>query len=247
MLDNATISKLNDLGLFGMVSALNDQFESTHFSSLSFEERLGLLVDCEIANRDSKRLISRLKGAKLRHNATIEDINFHSNRSLNKALIMNLGSSQWVNSKQNILITGPTGVGKSYLACALAHSAIRNGHTAVYKLFSRLLRELAIAKADGRYHRVLCQLLRSEVLIIDDFCLTQLKASETMDLMEVIEDRSERRSTIVTSQLPIKQWHQMLSGPTIADAILDRLIHNSHTINLTGESMRKVKNQKVQQ
>ena len=223
-----------------MAEAIREQYGSIQYQELGFDERLGLLVDRETSERESRRLTTRLRGARLRHDACIEDVDFRGHRGLQRSVVMALASSQWVASHQNVLITGPTGVGKSYLACALTNSAIRAGHTALYKRSSRLFQDLAIARSDGRYPKVLQHLARVDILVIDDFCLSPLVDNEPLDLMEVLEDRSERRSTIVTAQLPVDAWHHAMGDPTLADAILDRLVHNAHMIPLSGESMRKL-------
>lgn len=241
MLNHHTATQLAELGLSGMLDALNEQQESIQYLDLSFEERLGLLVDREVSERAARKLATRLRGAKLRHDACIEDIDFHAHRGLQRAVVMGLASSQWVASHQNIMLTGPTGVGKSYLACALANAAIRAGYTALYKRAPRLFQDLSIARGDGRYPKVLQQFARVDILVLDDFCLTPLVGNESLDLMEVLEDRSERRSTIVTAQLPVDAWHHAMGDPTLADAILDRLVNNAHIIPLAGDSLRKTR------
>lgn len=241
MLNNQTITILSDLGLRGMAAAFREQLESVQYQQLSFEERLSILVDREATEREAKRLTTRLRSAKLRHSASIEDIDFHSSRGLERSLIMGLSSSSWVDAKHNILLTGPAGIGKSYLACALAHSGIRSGHSALYKRAPALFSELSISRGDGRYLKLLQNLARVEILIIDDLGLSPLSQNEPSDLLEVLDDRCERRSTIVTSQLPVDSWHSTLGDPTISDAIMDRLIHNSHIIEMKGASMRTKK------
>ena len=241
MLLTQTLDKLDALGLFGMVLGLREQLEGSHYASLSFEERFGLLVDREAEARDSRRLALRLKAAKLRQEATVEDIDFRTPRGLDRSLIMSLGQAGWVAAKHNLLVTGPTGAGKTFLACALAHAAIRRGHTALYLRTPRLLTELALSRGDGRYVRRLAQLAKISVLILDDFLLTPPNVVEAKDLLEVIDDRSQVRSTVVVSQLPVDHWHAALANgdPTLADAILDRLVHNAHRLALTGSSMRR--------
>lgn len=241
MLINQTLDKLDVLGLFGMALGLREQLESSQYSSLSFDERLGLLVDREVEVRDSRRLALRLKAAKLRQEATVEDIDFRTPRGLDRSVIMSLAQAGWVSAKHNLLITGPTGAGKSFMATALAHAAIRRGHTALYIRTPRLLADLAISRGDGRYVRRLAQLARLSLLVIDDFLLTAPNIVEAKDLLEVIDDRSQLRSTLVVSQLPVENWHPALTAgdPTLADAILDRLIHNAHRLALKGNSMRR--------
>jgi DNA replication protein DnaC len=241
MLMNQTFDKLDALGLFGMALGLREQLESSQYTSLSFDERFGLLVDREVEIRDSRRLTLRLKAAKLRQEATVEDIDFRTPRGLDRSAIMNLAQAGWVSAKHNLLVTGPTGAGKSFVATALAHAAIRRGHSALYIRTPRLLADLAISRGDGRYVRRLAQLARIALLVIDDFLLTPPTIVEAKDLLEVIDDRSQLRSTLVVSQLPVENWHPALAAgdPTLADAILDRLIHNAHRLGLKGNSMRR--------
>jgi DNA replication protein DnaC len=239
MLKHPTLDKLQTLKLTGMVAALIDQMAMPDIDDLAFEERLGLLVDREITERENRRLTNRLRRAKLRHNAALEDIDYQNPRGLDKSLIQSLAACQWAKEHLNILITGPTGVGKTWLACALAQKACREGYTAQYVRLTRLLRELMIAKGDGSYPKLLASLAKVDVLILDDWGLMKLSAENRRDLLEVLEDRHGIRSTIATSQLPIDEWHAVIGDPTLADAILDRLVHNAYKINLRGESMRK--------
>ena len=239
MLKHPTLDKLHALKLTGMAAALTDQSATPDITDLSFEERLGLLVDREMTERDNRRMTSRLRRAKLRHAAILEDLDYRHSRGLDKGLVQSLASCQWVKEHLNVLITGPTGVGKTWLACALAHKACREGYTAQYVRLTRLLRELTIAKGDGQYAKLLTNLAKVDVLILDDWGLMKLSAENRRDLLEVLEDRHGRRSTIATSQLPIEEWHGIIGDATLADAILDRLVHNAYKINLRGESMRK--------
>jgi DNA replication protein DnaC len=241
VLINQTLDKLDALGLFGMVLGLREQLESSQYLSLSFDERFGLLVDREAEARDSRRLALRLKAAKLRQEATVEDIDFRAARGLDRSTILNLAQAGWVASKHNLLVTGPTGAGKSFVSCALAHAAVRRGYTALYVRTPRLLAELALSRGDGRYVRRLGQLARIGLLVLDDFLLTPPNIVEAKDLLEVIDDRSQVRSTLVVSQLPVENWHGALAAgdPTLADAILDRLVHNAHRLELKGASMRR--------
>jgi len=238
MLTHPTIDQLNQLQLRGMADALTEQ-QSMDLNDLSFEERLGLLTDRETQERDRRRLKTRLSQAKLRQSACIEDINFRAKRGLDKKLVMRLAGCDWIDKSQNVLICGPCGVGKSYLACALAHKACQLGYRARYIRVSRLLDDIALARADGSLPRFMTALARMHVLILDDFALTPPSEQGRRDLLEVIEDRHGQRATIITSQLPVQAWHDTLGEPTIADAILDRLVHNAHHINLTGDSMRR--------
>ncbi|GAB3306664.1 ATP-binding protein [Haliea atlantica] len=239
MLKHPTLDKLQTLKLTGMVAALADQMTSPEIDELAFEERLGLLVDREITERENRRMSNRLRRAKLRHQATLEDIDYRNPRGLDKGLIQSLSACQWVKEHLNVLITGPTGAGKTWLACALAHKACREDYTAQYVRLTRLLRELMIAKGDGSYPKLLTNLAKVDVLILDDWGLMKLSAENRRDLLEVLEDRHGLRSTVATSQLPIEEWHGVIGDATLADAILDRLVHNAYKINLRGESMRK--------
>jgi DNA replication protein DnaC len=239
MLANTTIEGLKTLRLDAMAAALADQHQQAAYSGLGFEERLGLLVDRELTERGNRRLERCLKAARLRTPATIEDIDFRHPRGLDRAQILTLAQAHWAQHHHAIVITGPTGAGKTYLACALAHAAIRNGHTAVYLRAPRMFDDLAIARADGRLARLMATWARAGVLVVDDLLLRPLTADQAADLLEVIEDRARLRATIITSQLPVSHWHEAIGDPTIADAALDRLLENAHRIALTGESMRR--------
>jgi DNA replication protein DnaC len=241
MLNHPTLDKLHELRFTGMAKALTEQMALPDIDELSFEERLGLLVDREMTEREDRRLTTRLRQAKLKQNACIEDIDFKQPRGLDKSLILDLAQCQWIKKHLNLLITGPTGVGKTWVACALAQKACREGFTSLYLRLPRLLQELPIAKGDGTYTRLMNRLAKVDVLILDDWGLSKLIAEQRRDLLEILEDRHDNRSTIVTSQLPLDQWHHIIGDPTLADAILDRLVHNAYKINLKGESMRKNK------
>jgi DNA replication protein DnaC len=241
MLNHPTLDKLHELRFTGMAKALTEQMALPDIEDLSFEERLGLLVDREATEREDRRLQTRLRQAKLKQNACIEDIDFKQSRGLDKSLILDLAQCQWIKKHLNLLITGPTGVGKTWIACALAQKACREGFTSLYLRLPRLLQELPIAKGDGTYTRLMNRLAKVDVLILDDWGLSKLIAEQRRDLLEILEDRHDTRSTIVTSQLPLDQWHHIIGDPTLADAILDRLVHNAYKINLKGESMRKNK------
>jgi DNA replication protein DnaC len=239
MLNHPTLDKLHELRFTGMARALTEQMALPDIEDLSFEERLGLLVDREATEREDRRLQNRLRQAKLKQNACIEDIDFKQPRGMDKSLLLDLAQCQWIKKHLNLLITGPTGVGKTWIACALAQKACREGFSALYLRLPRLLQELPIAKGDGTYTRLMTRLAKVDVLILDDWGLSKLIAEQRRDLLEILEDRHDTRSTIVTSQLPLDKWHHIIGDPTLADAILDRLVHNAYKINLKGESMRK--------
>ncbi len=241
MLTHPALDKLRTLKCTGMAAALTEQMTLPDSDALSFEERLGLLVDRELTERHNRRTANRLRRARLKQQATLENIDYHHPRGLDKALMQSLASCQWLRDHLNILITGPTGVGKTWLACALAHSACRQGYTALYLRLPRLLQDLTIAKGDGRYPKLIHTLARTQLLILDDWGLTKLNAEQRWDLLEILEDRHGTRATLVTSQLPPEKWHDMIGDPTLADAILDRLVHNAYKTQLKGESMRKQK------
>lgn len=241
MLQHPTLEKLTTLKFTGMVKALTEQMTLPDIEQLSFEERLGLLVDRELSERHDRRLQTRLRNARLKQQACIEDIDYRHRRGLDKSLLTRLSSCQWLKEKLNILITGPTGVGKTWLACALAQKACREGYTVLYLRLPRLLQELPIAKGDGSYPKRMAALAKTDVVVLDDWGLAKLIPEQQRDLLEILEDRHGTRSTLVTSQLPVDKWHDIIGDPTLADAILDRLIHNAYKINLKGESMRKQK------
>jgi DNA replication protein DnaC len=239
MLRHPTLDQLHALRLTGMGKALEEQRLMPECETLSFEERLGLLVDRELTEREGRRLQTRLRKAKLRQQAAFEDIDYRYPRGLDKALMSSLATCQWIKEHHNLLITGPTGTGKTWLACALAHKACREGYSAHYLRLPRLWRELPMAKGDGRYPQLLSGLAKVELLVLDDFGLGPLTQEQRHDLLEILEDRHGTRATLVTSQLPLDHWHEAIGDPTLADAILDRLIHNAYKVTLKGESMRK--------
>ncbi len=229
-----------------MLQALESQMQMPDVNELTFDDRFGVIVDAEMAARDSCQLQLRLKSAKLRQIACIEDLDYRSARGLDRSLLASLATCQWVVQHKNILIDGPTGSGKSYIACALAQKACRAGYSAQYERAPRLFEALSLAKATGRYTRMLASIARKDVLIIDDFGLIALTDEQRHDLLEIVDDRHERRSTIIASQLPIDKWHHAIGDPTIADAILDRLVHNAYKISIKAkESMRKPKTKDV--
>ena len=239
MLNHPTLHKLQVLKLHGMARALEEQSRSEKSSTLDFEERLGLLVDREMTERDDRRFTTRLRQARLRIQATIEDIDYKAPRGLDRSLVKSLSQCQWIGKHQNLLITGSTGAGKTYLACAFGHQACREGFKTGYFRAPRLFEELSIGRGDGRYSRMLNRMSKLDLLIIDDWGIHGFSDSQRTDLFEILEDRHGRRSTVVASQFPVDSWHKAIGNPTIADAILDRLVHNAHTINMKGGSMRK--------
>jgi DNA replication protein DnaC len=241
MLTEQTLDKMNAMKLSGMADALKQQLGAGDIARLSFEDRLGLLIDGEWTAREQRKLTKRLHSAKLRYAASLEDVDFKHPRGLDRQQVLSLGSCSFVEHRHNLLISGPTGIGKSYLACAFVERACRRGYNAAYLRLPRLLQQLAVARGDGSYTRILERLARLDLLAIDDWLLAPLRDSERRDLVEVVEDRSERASTLIASQLPAKDWHASIGDPNLADAICDRLLHNAHRIELKGASMRRSK------
>ncbi len=244
MLNQPTLEKLEILRLHGMAEAFRAQSDPAQrdgLAALAFEERFALLVDQEWSWRQNRALARRLTQAKFRyHDASVEDIDFRAPRGLDRSLVRSLAqNSTWVREHQNIFLLGPCGVGKSWLACAMAEKACRDGFSAFFIRVPKLFRELALARADGSLGSRLARLARMDVLIVDDWAHAPLGESERRDFLEICEDRYQTRSTILTSQLPVAQWHEQIGDPTLADSILDRLVHNAHRIELRGESMRK--------
>lgn len=240
MLTEQTLDKLKLLGLLAMAAAWVEQQKRPDSTQLSFEERLGLLVDAQWLDRENRRLQRSLKEAKLKlSQACLEDIDYSARRELDRAVIRQLATGRWIQEHHNIVITGMTGTGKTYLACALGQQACRQGYRVLYRRAPRLLDELALARADGSYVRLLSKLARTDVLVIDDWGLTPLRDQDRRDLLEVLDDRYATRSTVLTSQLPPAKWHDYLGDPSSADAICDRVLHNAHRLVLKGPSRRK--------
>jgi DNA replication protein DnaC len=239
MLTHPTYNRLVALGLNGMAKALEEQSMLPDISALDFEERLALLVDREATERENRRLVTRLQFAGLRQTAVVEDIDLKTPRGLDKALFHKLAAGEWIARRHNLLIVGPTGVGKSWIACALGHKACRDNRSVLYQRLPRLFDALALGRGDGRHERLIKSLGRVELLILDDWGLAPMTAERRRDLLEIMDDRHGRGSTIITSQLPVDHWHEIIGDPTIADAILDRLVHNAYRLTLKGESLRK--------
>ena len=239
MLNEQTLDKLHILKLSGMAEAFKEQLQQPSLHSVSFEERFGMMVDRQWTWKEDCRMKRLLKEAKLKIQACVEDIDYKSPRGMDRSVMMSLNSCDWIKKHQNILLTGPTGVGKTFLACALAHKACREGYRAFYIRAPKFFYHLSLSRADGSYGKLMNQLSKTNLLVLDDLGLSPMTDPERRDLLEVIEDRHGRASTIVTSQLPVEHWHENIGDPTLADAILDRLIHTAHRINLKGGSMRK--------
>jgi DNA replication protein DnaC len=246
MLNEQTFDKLHALKLVGMAEVLKDQLGKAAMDGLSFEERFALLVDAQYLWKDNKRTERFLKNAKLKLAASMEDIDYRSARGLDKSVMLSLANCDWVRNHRNVIIVGPTGIGKTYLSCALAQRACRVGMSAFYTRSPKLYYALAMARADGSYARMLAKLAKTSVLVIDDLGMAPMTQAERNDLLEVIEDRHGAASTVITSQLRVEHWHEVIGDPTIADAILDRLVHNAHKIMLQGDSMRKKKSSLTQ-
>ena len=239
MLQEQTIEKLNAMKLCGMAQAFRQWLDQSNAKDITPADLLGMLVDAEWIYRENRKLTARLKQARFRQNACIEDIDYSHSRGLTKAVLLDLSSCRWIANHQNVIVTGQTGLGKSYLACALGQKACREGFTVVYRRVSRLFDEITQARADGSFSLLLRRLAKARLLILDDFGLEVLSPTQRRDLLEVLEDRYGVSSTIVTSQLNVKDWHAAIGDQTIADAICDRLVHNAHRLNLSGDSLRK--------
>lgn len=241
MLTEQTLEKMNAMKMTAFAEAFEQQIRNSEYADLSFEERIGMLVDTEWTAREQRKLTRRLRFAKLRYPASLEDVDFRASRKLSRQQILSLGSCSWIQDQHNLILTGPTGIGKTYLACAFVERACRKGYKAAYVRAPRLLHEVAVSRGDGSYSRFLGRLVRLDLLAIDDWLLAPLKDGERRDLMEIIEDRSERASTLIACQLPVQDWHGVIGDPNHADAICDRLLHNSHRIQMNGPSMRQTK------
>ncbi len=238
MLNEQTIATLNALKLFGMAGSFEERLNSAKHAELSHGDFVGLLVQDEKMYRDNLRLRRLLKNAKLRQEAALEDIDYRASRGLSQQVIMELANPQWISAHRNVILSGPTGIGKSYIACALGNSAARAGYTVLYLRAPRLFETLQQSRGDGSHLKTLARLSRVQLLIIDDFLLTPLSDWERRDLLEVIEDRYQAGATIITSQCPLNDWHPNIGDPTLADAICDRLLHNAYKIELKGDSLR---------
>ena len=239
MLHHPTLDRLHELGLDGMAKGFRDLAANPESQSLDHAEWLGLLVDQEATLRQQRRFEARSRTAKLRHTASIEDVNYKAARGLDRAMFLRLASCDWIREHRHCLITGPCGVVKSWLACALGDKACRENLSVLYQRSPRLFAALALARGDGRYARLMRQLARVDLLILDDWGPEPLTAEQRRDLLEIVDDRYDRGSLIITSQVPIERWYEIVGVPTLADAILDRIIHNAHRIELKGESLRK--------
>lgn len=240
MLREQTFDKLYSLKLHGLASALEEQLKNPEISSLGFEERLGMLVDAQWLWRENQSLARRLRQAKLKMPASVEEINYRHPRQLDRSLMQSLAGCDWIRRRHNITLTGPSGVGKTYLCCALLEKACRQGFTACYASASKFFRQLSVAWADGSFDKLLAKLARTDVLAIDDWGLVPLTDLERRHLLEVLDDRCESRSTILTSQFPVSSWHELIGNPTLADAIVERILANSHRIELQGETLRPI-------
>ena len=245
MLKHPTLDQLHTLGLHGMAKAFVEVSASDEAGGLSHPEWLGLLLDREASLRQDKRMTARLRAAKLRQQACVEDIDYRSPRGLDRAMMQKLIRGDWIDAHDNLALVGPTGVGKSWLASALGHKACRDNRSVLYQRVPRLFEDLALARGDGRHARLLRSLGRADLLVLDDWGLEPLDAAARHDLLEILEERYGRKSTLVTSQLPVDRWHEIIGDPTYADAIMDRLVHNAHRIELTGESLRRARAKSV--
>jgi DNA replication protein DnaC len=245
MLTEPTIERLRLMNLGAMADAYLNQAQTPKIGSLGFDERFGMIVDAEHLFRENRKLVRRLKEARLRiSQACVEDIDYAPKRDLDKALMRQLATCRWIEEHHNILVTGATGVGKTYIACALGQQACRKGYRVLYRRLARLFEELNLARADGSYSKLLARIARVDVLVLDDWGIVVIKEPHRQDLLELMEDRDSMRSTIITSQIPRDKWHDYIGDPTVADAVLDRIVHNAYTIALKGPSRRKENVQK---
>ena len=245
MLTHPVLEQLHTLRCLGMEEAFREQLSSLEAGSLSFEERLAFLVEREVQLREQRKILGKLRHARLREQACMEDIDYRAARGLSKMQVNQLALCHWISNKENVLITGPTGTGKTYLACALAHKACRMNLGARYIRLPKLFQTLDIAKADGSYVKLLEQIAKIPLLVLDDWGVAPMTDANRRDFLELIDDRYQRASTLITSQLPISLWHESIGDATLGDAILDRLFHNAHRLELTGDSMRKNKTKKM--
>jgi DNA replication protein DnaC len=246
LITEETIHKLMSMKLHTMAKTLREMLDTSPAHELSFEEKIGMLVEREWIDRDNRRLARRIKDAKLSVDASLEDVACDSARGIDKATIRQLATCAWVRAKQNVIVVGATGVGKTFIGAALAQAACRQGHRALCVRVPRLLQDLAVARADGTYRSELQRFARFDVLVLDDFLIGPMKDTERRDLLEILEDRYDRSSTVITSQHPTKTWHETLADPTIADAICDRLVHNAHVVALKGPSGREKKGLQIE-
>ncbi len=244
MLTHPTLDLLHQLGLNGMAKAFGEIEASGETTTLTHPEWLGLLLDQEVSYRRDRRLLARLRYARLRHQASVEDVDYRAARGLDRPLFQKLADGSWIEVHENLILCGPTGVGKSWLASALGHKACRDNRSVLYQRIPKLFADLTLARGDGRYARLLRALGGVQLLILDDWGLEPLDAAARHDLLEILEERYGRRSTIITSQIPLDKWHELIGDPTYADAILDRIVHNAHRINLTGHSLRRPRSNK---
>ena len=239
MLTHPTLDLLHNLGLHGMAKSFTELSLNPEAQALDHAEWLGLLLDHERTLRQQQRFERRARAARLRHTASVEDVDYRAARGLDRAMFLKLAACDWIRARHNLLITGPCGLGKSWLACAIGHKACREDLSVAYHRVPRLFAALATARADGRYARMLRSLARTDLLILDDWGPDPLDAEQRRDLLEIVEDRYDARSIIVTSQIPVDRWYEIVGNPTIAEAILDRLIHNAYRIELQGDSLRR--------
>jgi DNA replication protein DnaC len=239
MLSQPLLTKLRQLGLTGFQAALEEQQRNSQYAELSFEDRLGMMIDRECLRRQDNSLRRRIKAAGFALSASLEDLDFSPRRGLTRSLILELAQGEWIHRCLNVLVLGPTGAGKSYLACTLGHAACRQDYSVRYERTSRLLHELMLSHADGSYLKLLHSLSRVKLLICDDWLRDPLTLAQARDLLEILDDRYGRSSTLVATQIPVEEWHARIPDPTLADAVLDRLVHNAYRLELKGDSMRK--------